>query len=122
MKSESGGFAAMSTRSRAGIAGVVGAVLAFGIAELVHGLLYESVPSVFVALAQGVVELTPGELVTRGIEILGTADIPTLIATMIVGALIVAALLANIALRYPTSALIGVLALAVVAVAAALAE
>src|SRR5918998_1077302 len=104
----------VSGRFRAGIAGIAGAVLAFGIAELVHGLLYESVPSVFVSLAQRVVELTPGELVTRGIEILGTADIPTLIATMIVGALIVAALLANIALRSPIAALIGVVALAVI--------
>jgi DMSO/TMAO reductase YedYZ molybdopterin-dependent catalytic subunit len=112
----------VSGRFRAGIAGIAGAVLAFGIAELVHGLLYESVPSVFVSLAQRVVELTPGELVTRGIEILGTADIPTLIATMIVGALIVAALLANIALRSPIAALIGVVALAVIAVAATLAE
>jgi DMSO/TMAO reductase YedYZ molybdopterin-dependent catalytic subunit len=112
----------MSGRLRAGIAGVVGAVVAFGIAELVHGLLYESVPSVFVSLAQRVIELTPGELVTRGIEILGMADIPTLIVTMIVGALMVAALLANIALRSPLAALIGVVALAVVAVAATLAE
>ena len=107
---------------RTGIAGVVGAVVAFGLAELVHGLLYESVPSVFVSLAQRVVELTPGELVTRGIELLGTADIPTLVATMIVGALVVAALLANVALRSPTAALVGVVVLAAIAVAATLAE
>jgi len=112
----------MGTRLRAGIAGLVGAVVAFGVAELVHGLLYESVPSVFASLAQGVIELTPGELVTKGIEILGTADIPTLIVSMIIGALMVAALLANIALRSPIVALIGVVILASIAVAAALAE
>jgi DMSO/TMAO reductase YedYZ molybdopterin-dependent catalytic subunit len=112
----------MGARLRAGIAGVVGAVVAFGIAELVHGLLYESVPSVFASLAQGVIELTPGELVTRGIEILGTADIPTLIVSMIIGALLVAALLANVALRSPTAALIGVAILAAIAVAATLAQ
>ena len=112
----------MGARSRAGIAGVVGAVVAFGVAELVHGLLYESVPSVFASLAQGVIELTPGELVTRGIEILGTADIPTLIVSMIVGALVVAALLANIALRSPVVALMGVAILASIAVAATLAQ
>ena len=112
----------MGTRLRAGIAGLVGAVVAFGLAELVHGLLYESVPSVFASLAQGVIELTPGELVTRGIEILGTADIPTLIVSMIIGALMVAALLANIALRSPIVALTGVVILASIAVAAALAE
>ena len=97
-------------------------MVAFGMAELVHGLLHESVPSVFVSLAQRVVELTPGELVTKGIEILGTADIPTLIVTMTIGALIVAALLANLALRSPISALIGVVVLAAIAVAATLAE
>ena len=112
----------MSGRFRAGTAGIVGAVLAFGMAELVHGLFYESVPSVFVSLAQRVVELTPGELVTRGIEILGMADIPILVATMIVGALIVAALLANAALRSPTAALTGVVVLAGIATAATLAE
>ena len=112
----------MGARLRAGIAGVVGAVVAFGVAELVHGLFYESVPSVFASLAQGVIELTPGELVTRGIEILGTADIPTLIVSMIIGALIVAALLANVALRSPVFALIGVVILAAIAVAATLAE
>ena len=112
----------MSSRFRAGIAGAVGAVVAFGTAELVHGLLYESVPSVFASLAQRVVELTPGGLVTRGIEILGTADIPVLIASMILGALVVAALLANAALRSPTVALIGVVILAAIAVAATLAE
>ena len=66
----------MSKRLRAGIAGVVGAVVALGMAELLHGL-FDPVPSVFTSLAQGVVRLTPGVLVTEGIETLGTADIPT---------------------------------------------
>ena len=39
---------------------MVGAVVAFGITELVHGL-YSPVPSIFVSLAQRIVELTPGE-------------------------------------------------------------
>ena len=101
---------------------MVGAVVAFGVAELIHGLLYESVPSVFASLVQGVIELTPGELVTRGIEILGTADIPILISSMIIGALLVAALLANIALRSPIVALIGVAILGSIAAAATLAQ
>jgi DMSO/TMAO reductase YedYZ molybdopterin-dependent catalytic subunit len=111
----------MSNRLRAGIAGIVGAIVAFGMAELVHGL-YEPVPSVFVALAQGVVEFTPGELVTRGIETLGQADIPTLITSLIVGTLMVAALLANLAVRHPVLALVGVAVLAAVGVAASLAQ
>ena len=111
----------MSKRLRAGIAGVVGAIVAFGIAELVHGL-YEPVPSVFTSLAQRVVQLTPGELVTKGIETLGTADIPTLVTSMIVGALVVGAALANLALRSPIVALILTGMLGVIGIAASLAQ
>ncbi len=111
----------MGARSRAGIAGVAGAVLAFGLAELAHGLS-GAIPSVFVSLAQQVIEKTPGELVTRGIELLGTADIPVLVTCMILGALVVAAILGNIAVRSPATAIAGVIILAGVAVAAALAE
>ena len=74
-------------RTSAGIAGVVGAVVAFGITELVHGL-YTPVPSILVSLAQRIVELTPGTIVTQGIELLGTADIPTLIASVLVGTVV----------------------------------
>src|SRR3712207_9065365 len=112
----------MSNRFKAGLAGIVGAVVAFGIAELVHGLLYESVPSVFVSLAQRVVELTPGELVTRGIETLGMADIPVLITSMVIGTLLVAAFLANLSLRHPLIALLAVGSLGVIAVVATFVE
>src|SRR5215218_804686 len=111
----------MSGRFRAGIAGVVGAIVAFGVAELIHGL-YPPVPSVFVALAQQVVERTPGELVTRGIEVLGQADIPVLVTSMIVGALVVASALAYLGVRRPGLALVGVGALAAVGIAASLAQ
>jgi DMSO/TMAO reductase YedYZ molybdopterin-dependent catalytic subunit len=109
------------SRTRAGIAGVVGAVVAFGIAELVHGL-YSSVPSILVSIAQRIVELTPGGLVTAGIELLGKADIPTLIVTVIIGTVTIAFLLGNLAVRHPALALAGVAVLAAVAVAAALAD
>jgi DMSO/TMAO reductase YedYZ molybdopterin-dependent catalytic subunit len=111
----------MGARFRAGMAGVVGAIVAFGAVELVHGL-YPPVPSVFVALAQQVVERTPGELVTRGIEVLGQADIPVLVTSMIVGALVVAGALAYLGVRRPGLALVGVGALAVVGIAASLAQ
>ena len=65
----------MSDRLKAGIAGIVGAIVAFGMAELVHGL-YKPVPSVFTSLAQRVVQLTPGQLVTKGIETLGRLTFP----------------------------------------------
>src|SRR5215211_6954503 len=107
--------------STAGIAGVVGAVVAFGITELVHGL-YSSVPSIFVSLAQRVVELTPGTLVTQGIELLGKADIPTLITTMLVGTVVITFLLGNLAVGRPSLALAGVAVLAAIAITAALAD
>lgn len=111
----------MNVRLRAFFAGAAGAVLAFGIAELVHGL-YQLVPSVFVSLAQLVVRLTPGGFATRAIELLGTADIPVLISFMVVGALIVSGLLAYLALRSPLLSLAGVGVLAAIAVIATLAE
>lgn len=111
----------MSSRLRAGIAGAVGAVVAFGLAELVHGL-FERVPSIFVALAQAVITLTPGEFVTRGIEALGTADIPVLVTSLVAGTLVVAALLGILSVRRPSVALLVVGILAVVAVAAAFAQ
>ena len=89
--------------------------------ELVHGL-YQLVPSVFVALAQGIIKLTPGSLVTRGIELLGTADIPVLIACLVMGTLVVSSLLAYLALRSPLLALVGVGVLAAIAILAAFSE
>ncbi len=74
----------VGNRFMAGIAGAVGIVVAFGVTELFHGL-YESVPSVLGAIAQVIVELTPGGIVTQGIELLGTADIPVLIASVVLG-------------------------------------
>ena len=108
-------------RTSAGIAGVVGAVVAFGITELVHGL-YTPVPSILVSLAQRIVELTPGTIVTQGIELLGTADIPTLIASVLVGTVVFAILLGNLAVKHPSLALLGVAVLAAIAIAAALAD
>src|SRR5215207_5208600 len=84
------------SRVRAGIAGVVGAVVALGISELVHGL-YAAVPSILVSIAQRIVELTPGGLVTAGIELLGKADIPTLIATVLIGTVAIAFFLGSLA-------------------------
>jgi DMSO/TMAO reductase YedYZ molybdopterin-dependent catalytic subunit len=109
------------SRMRAGIAGVIGAVVAFGISELVHGL-YSSVPSILVSIAQRIVELTPGGLVTQGIELLGKADIPTLIVTVLIGTVAITFFLGNLAVRHPSLALAGVAVLAAIAVAAALSD
>jgi len=112
---------AEGTRARAAFAGIAGIILAFGITELVHGL-YQMVPSVLVSIAQGIVEYTPGSLVTRGIELLGKADIPVLIATVVIGTLAIAAGLAILAVKRPLLALVGVAVLAAIAIAATFAE
>lgn len=91
--------------------------MAFGLAELVSGF-YEGVPSVFTSLAQGVIELTPGEFATRAIETLGQADIPVLIASMVIGTLVVTALLAILRLRSALAAIAAVVLLGAVALAA----
>ena len=111
----------MGTRLRAYIAGAVGAVLAFGIAELLHGL-YGLVPSVFVAVSQLVIKLTPGGFATRAIETLGGADIPVLITVMVTSALALGGFLANLSLRSPVTALAGIGVLAAVAIVATFAE
>ena len=95
--------------------------VAFGAAELVHGL-YGLVPSVLVAVAQRVIQLTPGDFATRAIDILGMADIPTLIAVIAIFTLAFAGFLAYLSLRSPVRALAGVAVLAVVAFFAAFSE
>jgi DMSO/TMAO reductase YedYZ molybdopterin-dependent catalytic subunit len=108
-------------RSKAAIAGIVGLVVALGITELVHGL-YDLVPSVLGSIAQVVVEWTPGGIVTQGIELLGKADIPVLIASVIVGTLVVSALLGILAVRSPGMALLGVALLTVLGIVVSFVE
>src|SRR4028119_1844945 len=108
-------------RLRAAVAGIVGLVVALGITALVHGL-YDLVPSVLGRLAQVVVEWTPGGIVTQGIELLGKADIPVLIASVILGTLAVSALLGILAVRRPALALLGVALLAAIGIAVSFVE
>ena len=111
----------MGSKFKASVAGIAGAAVAFGTVELVHGI-YQGVPSVFLALAQTIIKLTPGGFATKAIETLGTADVPILVVSLIIGTLVVAALLANLALRSATAALVGVVVLGVIGVAAAFTE
>jgi DMSO/TMAO reductase YedYZ molybdopterin-dependent catalytic subunit len=111
----------MNIKFRSFVAGAVGMVVAFGVVELVHGL-YQPVPSVLSAVAQRVIELTPGGFATRAIEVLGKADIPVLITVIVVSTLLLAGSLANLSLRSPLLALVGVGVLAVIALVASLFE
>ncbi|MDP8901289.1 MAG: hypothetical protein M3N33_09140, partial [Actinomycetota bacterium] len=108
-------------RLKAAIAGIVGLVVALGITELVHGL-YDLVPSVLGSIAQVVVEWTPGGIVTQGIELLGKADIPVLIASVVLGTLAVSALLGILAVGRPALALLGVALLTAIGIAVSFVE
>jgi DMSO/TMAO reductase YedYZ molybdopterin-dependent catalytic subunit len=111
----------MNTKLRSFVAGAVGMVVAFGIVELVHGL-YPLVPSVLVAVAQRIIELTPGDFATRAVSALGKANIPILVAFTVLGTLALAGFLAYLSLRSRIFALVGVVFLAAVALAAAFTE
>ncbi|MBV9453423.1 MAG: sulfite oxidase [Rubrobacter sp.] len=111
----------MNAKLKTFVAGAAGMAVALGIAELVHGL-YQSVPSVLVAVAQQIIELTPGGFATKAIETLGKADTPTLITFLVLSTLVLAGLLAYLSLRSRIGSIIGVGALAAVAIAASLAD
>jgi len=111
----------MNIKLRSFVAGAVGMVVAFGIVELVHGL-YQPVPSVLLAVAQRVIEFTPGEFATSAVETLGKADIPVLITATTLLTLALAGFLAYLSLRSQFLALAGVVVLAVVALAASFTE
>src|SRR5215210_3757790 len=111
----------MNIKLKSFIAGAVGMIVTFGIVELVHGL-YQPVPSVLLAVAQRVIEFTPGEFATRAVETLGKADIPVLITVTTLLTLALAGFLAYLSLRSRLLALAGVVVLAVVALAAAFTE
>ena len=111
----------MNIKLRSSIAGAVGMVVAFGVVELVHGL-YPAVPSVLVAVAQRIIEFTPGDFATRAVEILGKADIPLLVTVTVLSTLALAGVLAYLSLRSRIIALLGVGVLAAVALAASFSE
>jgi DMSO/TMAO reductase YedYZ molybdopterin-dependent catalytic subunit len=111
----------MRIKLRSFVAGAVGMVVAFGIVELVHGL-YQPVPSVLMAVAQRIIEFTPGGFATRAVEILGKADIPLLITFTLISTLALAGLLAYLSRGSLLIALIGVGILAAVALAASFTE
>lgn len=89
------------SRKRDALAGLVAAAVALGVAELLAAIV--GVRSLIVAVADVVVDLTPGPVVKATIEALGTNDKPFLLATVTVVALALGALLGPVAARRPRS-------------------
>jgi DMSO/TMAO reductase YedYZ molybdopterin-dependent catalytic subunit len=81
------------------LAGVAAAAVALGAGELIAGLA--GVTSLIVAVGNLVVDWTPGPVVKWAIDLLGTADKPVLLATIVSTSLLVGALLAPLAARRP---------------------
>ena len=111
----------MNKGLRAAAAGAAGGGVAFGIAELVHGL-FQLVPSIPVVVSQRIIELTPGGLATEAIGTLGKAASPVLVAVVVLVTLGFCALLATLSRRSPLPALGGVVLLAAIALLAAFTE
>ncbi len=111
----------MNVKFRAFVAGVAGMAVALGVAELIHGF-YEPVPSLSVAVSQRLIVLMPASITEIAIGFLGEADIPVLVTTTVILTLVFAGLLACLALRSVTAALVGVVVLGAIGITASLFE
>lgn len=80
------------SKTLAALAGLVGAALALGMGELLAGLAGDRVPSLVVAVGDLVIDVAPTRLVKSGIETLGTADKPALVAGIVGVSLLIGAL------------------------------
>ena len=85
------------------VAGAVGAGLGLTAGELVHRVAGSRIPAPVIAVGDSIIDLSPGSAVRTGIETLGTADKPTLIAATVVLTLLVGATIGHYA-RHSLSA------------------
>ena len=111
----------MSTKKKAFVGGVAGGAVALGAAELVHGL-YQLVPSLPVAVAQRIIALTPGDVATESIGLLGKAATPILVTVVVISTLALCGLLAMVSRRSAALAVGGLAALGAVALISAFLE
>ncbi|WP_028658833.1 molybdopterin-dependent oxidoreductase [Nocardioides insulae] len=100
------------SRWYAAAAGVAAGALGLGVGEAVAGLL-GATSSPVVALADRVIDLAPQQVKERSVEVLGTADKPVLVASVLVGT---TALLALVGLLGARSYWLGIALLGVLAV------
>ncbi|MDP9444057.1 MAG: oxidoreductase, partial [Actinomycetota bacterium] len=85
-------------RARAALAGAVSAGAGLAAAELVTGLLSLG-SSPVLAIGEGIIRITPGELAEAAIQAVGQLDKPLLVAGTVVGALVAGAVAGRLAWR-----------------------
>ena len=92
------------------VAGVAGAAVALGFGELVEGVS-ETIPSLVVAVAEVVVDYTPGDVVAFSIANVGSAQKTLLVTGVVVVSLAVCGILGRLAARGRRVAAVGGFAL-----------
>ena len=92
------------------VAGVAGAAVALGFGELVEGIS-ETIPSLVVAVAEVVVDYTPGDVVAFSISNVGSAQKTLLVTGVVVVSLAVCGILGRLAARGRRLAAVGGFAL-----------
>lgn len=107
-------------RVTAAVSGLVAGMVALAAGELVASLT--GATSLVVAVGNVVVDRTPGPVVKWAIDLLGTADKPVLLGTVVVAVLAIAAMLGPIAARWPSVALLSFVVFGLVGFAAAAAD
>jgi len=108
----------MGTARRLGATlGVVSAVSGLAVSELLSGLLHQRV-SPIIAVAEGVIALTPGRVAEFFISLVGNNDKPLLIGMTIAGLLVLSAAVGMLALRFLVAAEGAFIAMGVIAILA----
>ncbi|MDQ3095936.1 MAG: hypothetical protein M3Q82_08290, partial [Actinomycetota bacterium] len=108
----------MRTSRRLGATlGVVSAVSGLAVSELLSGLLHQRV-SPIIAVAEGVIALTPGQVAEFFISLVGNNDKPLLIGMTIAGLLVLSAAVGMLALRFVVAAEGAFIAMGVIAILA----
>ena len=87
-------------------AGILGAAVALGFGELIEGIS-ETIPSLVVAVAEAVVDYTPGDVVAFSISNVGNAQKTLLITGVVVVSLVVGGILGCLAARGGRLAAVG---------------
>ena len=111
--------ASAPTRARAAIAGMLAVVSALAAAELCAGLI-GGARSLVIAVGDTVIDLVPGWLERAAISLLGTADKPVLLFTIVTLTVIIGAVFGRLAARRFAAGAAGIVVLAVIGAVAEL--